>query len=311
MSSRKVIGCRATGLVVAAALAGCAAPAGSGGDAVRWPEVLTPATRVAVIEGFVTPESVKYDADQDVYFVGNFNVGGMTDRDNNGYITKLGPDGAVLERRWVEGGVNGVVLHAPKGMAIQGPTLWVVDAHALRGFDRRTGAPTANIDLSHLPAGLPNDVAEGPDGALYVTDTRENRIYRVAGPHATIAVQDTVLRRPNGIIWDPGRGQFVIGSLSGTDLLGWRPGQPSVEKIAPTPRGVIDGVEVIGPDRLLITSQADSSVQIVTGGAGRTLFKVDGRPADHALDTRRFRVALPFMATNRVEIWQLGRVNGE
>jgi hypothetical protein len=36
-----------------------------------------------------------------------------------------------------------VTLHAPRGMSIVGDTLWVADADAVRGFDRRSGAPLA------------------------------------------------------------------------------------------------------------------------------------------------------------------------
>src|SRR5687767_1141985 len=80
------------------------------------------------------------------------------------------------------------MLHAPQGMTIVGETLWVADLDALRGCDRGTGVPVANIDPTSLGALVPNDVDEGPDDALYVTDTGQNRVYRLAVPGATTVI---------------------------------------------------------------------------------------------------------------------------
>ena len=128
------------------------------------------ATRVLTVEGFKTPESVKYDAELDLYFVTNIN-GHPSVKDNNGFISRVRPDGSIESLEFVSGGRAGVVLHAPKGTAIVADTLWVVDIDALRGFNKRTAAPVATVDLGRPGAQFPNDVAVGPDGALYVTDT--------------------------------------------------------------------------------------------------------------------------------------------
>ncbi len=80
-------------------------------------------------------------------------------------------DGRMQRLRFIAGGTGGVVLHAPKGMAITGDTLWVTDLDAVRGFHRRTGRGSASIDLQPLGALFLNDITVGPDGALYVTDT--------------------------------------------------------------------------------------------------------------------------------------------
>src|SRR3989441_12055605 len=95
------------------------------------------ATKVATVTGFLTPESVLYDSAQDVYFVSNIN-GSPTAKDNNGFISRVRPDGAVENLKFIEGGHNGVTLHAPKGMALRGDTLWVADIDVVRAFDART-----------------------------------------------------------------------------------------------------------------------------------------------------------------------------
>ena len=62
-------------------------------DSATSPATAEPA-RVALVEGFSGPESVRYDEEADVYFVGNFN-GDAGALDNNGFISRMTPDGVV------------------------------------------------------------------------------------------------------------------------------------------------------------------------------------------------------------------------
>src|SRR4051812_20453469 len=109
-----------------------------------------------------TPESVKYDAEQDVFFVSNVN-GNPTAKDGNGAITKVRADSLGASQPFIESGKNGVTLNAPKGMAIKGDTLWVADIDAVRSFNKKTGAPIASIDLRGQKATFLNDIAVGGD----------------------------------------------------------------------------------------------------------------------------------------------------
>src|SRR2546430_5291507 len=58
------------------------------------------ATKLIVVEGFLTPESVLHDPAQDIYFVSNIN-GGPTTKDNNGFISRVRPDGAVENLKFI------------------------------------------------------------------------------------------------------------------------------------------------------------------------------------------------------------------
>lgn len=263
------------------------------------------AALVAEVTGFMGPEAVRYDPDQDVYFVGNFNGGGM-DADNNGFISRVSPDGQVDSLRFVSGGRNGVTLHAPRGMAITGDTLWACDVAAVRGFDKHTGAPLASVDFSGMDTGFLNDVTPGPDGALYVTDTGRDAVYRIAGGEISTVHADSTLNRPNGITWDERRGRFIVVPYGGAQhFLVWESGESEIQTAATVTGAQLDGVEVIDSGDILVSSQADSSLHLVSDGTGRIVAGLNGRPADIGYDTERNRVAVPYIARNLVEIWQL------
>ena len=103
-------------------------------------------TKVGETSGFSTPESVRYDPELDVFYVSNI-TGNPSQKDGKGSISAVRADSTGIVRILVESGKNGATLNAPKGLALIGDTLWVADIDAVRGFNRRTGAPVATIDL--------------------------------------------------------------------------------------------------------------------------------------------------------------------
>lgn len=71
-----------------------------------------------------TAESTLYDGDGDIIYVSNIN-GNHSEKDGNGYISKMNADGAIVQLQWVAG------LNAPKGMAILNDKLYVTDIDEL------------------------------------------------------------------------------------------------------------------------------------------------------------------------------------
>jgi sugar lactone lactonase YvrE len=292
-------------------LAGCASGTPSSRSAVTTAGGAVATTTTAkpffVRDGFVAPEAVRYDPDQDVYFVGNWGSGAASATDNNGYISRMKPDGQIETLKFIAGGANGVVLHAPRGMYIVGDTLWVADADAVRGFDRKTGAKLANVDFSALDRGFLNDVAADATGTVYVTDTGRNKLYKVQGG-PTLVVADTALGSPNGITWDAANRRFIIVPFGGAHALrAWVPGTTTLTDIGTSTGAKWDGVEVLAGGRILASSQADSSIHIFDGATGHAIIHTQGGPADIAVDTKRNRVAVPVVALNHVEIYDLPR----
>lgn len=261
------------------------------------------------VEGFEGPESVKYDPELDVWYVSNLN-GTPLARDGNGYLSRLRSDGSVDSLKWVVSGANGVTLDAPKGLALQGDTLWVADITNVRGINRRTGAPVASIAVKGSK--FLNDIAVGPDG-LYVTDTGvegtakgvehtgPDRIYRIAPDRSvSVAVDSDSLTGPNGIAWDAAGNRFIVVPFAGNIIRAWTPGSKTTTALGPT-KGQLDGVELLGGNRLLVTSWTDSSLFVFDNGTITPVANGLPSPADIGLDSKRQRVAIPLLLENRVE----------
>ena len=262
---------------------------------------------VASPSGYTAPEAVRYDPDQDIYFVSNWGTGDPGAKDNNGFISRMTPDGVVDQQRFIAGGTGAATLHSPRGMTITGDTLWVVDADAVRAFNRRTGVPLATVDFSSYKLGFLNDIAAGPDG-LYVTDTGTDHIYKTTGGKAAVALRDPALGNPNGITWDATGRRFIVVPWAGDSVIrAWIIGSKTLVDIGRTGGTKLDGVEILSGARLLVASQSDSSLHLFTGSASRPIIRTGGAPADIAVDTKRNRVAVPFVDRNLVEIWQLPR----
>ena len=260
---------------------------------------------IVIATGFTQPEAVRYDPAQDVYFVGNWGSGDAGAKDNNGYISRVNPDGVIDQLRFIAGGTGGAVLHAPRGMTIVGDTLWVVDADAVRGFNRRTGAPIATVDFSAHKLGFLNDIAAGSDG-LYITDTGTDRIYRISAGKISVAVESSTLGGPNGITWDATGQRFIVVPYGGAPVIrAWNPGSTTLTDVGKSTGSKYDGVEVLSGNRVLVASQTDSSLHLFSNGSGRVIIRTGGAPADIAVDTKRNRVAVPFVDRNLVEIWAL------
>ncbi len=286
---------------------------------LRYPtdSVATTAQRVGVVRGLYGPESVRYSPDQDAYFVSVMNGPGSR-KDNNGYIVKI--DASELGRAtlFAVGGRDGVSLDAPKGLAIHGDTLWATDIDVLRAFDKSTGRPLGEIDLRPQGAVLLNDIAVGPDGTIYVTDTGINmsdvgviyvggdKVFAI-GPNRSISVvaHGNVLGRPNGVTWDRQGHRWVVVSFETfhSEVYALHPSD-STRIILARGKGRFDGIEALNDGRFLVSCWQDSSVHLFAGGHDRQIVRNVPTPADIGIDSKRGRLAIP-TGGDRVEFWDL------
>jgi sugar lactone lactonase YvrE len=297
-------------LACAALLAGCAQgdddAATAGADTIADTTAAAPLMSIADV-GLQTPESVLYDEQADVYIVSNIN-GAPLDADDNGFISRIRPTGAVESLKWIDGGADGVTLNAPKGMALSGDTLFVADIDSVRAFHRSTGTPLGARGVSG--ASFLNDLATGPDGTLYVTDTGVDAAFSPTGSDAIHRFGATGsqsfasapdVAAPNGIVADD-NGIIVVG-FAGPAVRRIPAGGGAPDSIASLPAGQLDGVVRTGDGTLYVSSWEGQAVYRVTpDGQVSTVVENVEAPADIGWDSRRHRLLIPLFNGNRIEV---------
>jgi sugar lactone lactonase YvrE len=300
---RRASALRPLALLLAAIVGAC-----GGGDA----DVQTTADIEVADVGFATPESVAMDTVADVYLVSNVN-GDPFAKDNNGFISRVTPDGQVEDLRWIDGAEAAFNLHAPKGIAVYGDSIYVADIDCIRIFHRVTGERATEVCVDG--ATFLNDVAFGPEGSLFVTDSGFREGFEASGTDAIFRLAVDESRRgatlsrspdlghPNGIAVGT-RGIFVVTFGSGEVLRFTPSGDKTV--VIPASDRQLDGIVFDNAGGFLYSSWGDSTVYHV-GADGRTTAVVEGvdAPADIGFDPRRNRILVPLFNENRVLIREL------
>ncbi|HEX8408699.1 MAG TPA: PQQ-dependent sugar dehydrogenase [Thermoanaerobaculia bacterium] len=267
--------------------------------------VLSQAFRVGDLRA---PESVIHDEEQDVYFVSNVD-GAAATKDGQGFISRISPDGKVVNRAFIDG------LNAPKGMVIRGRELWVADIDMLRAFDRMTGEALANIELTSHGAVYLEDLALGPDDAIYVTDMDvrirgekerlrqgDGRIFRVVSKDdIEVAFQGEELRSPSGIAWDGTR--FLIAQSYGNEVLAWNRGTGTTAVLRGP--GAYDGIVVLPNGAIIVSSHYDDALHVGRAGVLRPLFARKPSPRGIGFDRKRNRLLIPSSEGDWLEAWTL------
>lgn len=257
------------------------------------------------VEGFSGPESALHDAEADVYLVSNL-VGSPSEKDGDGFISRVSPAGEVLDLRWIDGTAEGTTLHAPKGMGMFGDTLIVADVDEVRLFDRRSGRPIGNWSVEG--ATFLNDVAVAADGTVYVSDTGirfeegeaqdagTSRIYAFSldGSRRTVDTGDYT--RINGLAVADDR---LYGVTSGSGRVFVIEGE-TLSELPELPGLGLDGV-VVTERGLLISDWDTETVYLLRdNGSLSVIARNVASPADIGIDRRRGRLLIPGLTTDKL-----------
>jgi sugar lactone lactonase YvrE len=229
---------------------------------------------------------VLFDPEADVYLVANIN-GSPGAKDGNGFISRISPEGSVIDLKWIDGAAEGVSLNAPKGMALTSAGLFIADIDTVRLFDRQTGESLQEFPVSG--AAFLNDVTADGDGVVYVSDSGSGAVYSI-DPGGTVneLMPTGSIQGPNGLaVWEG-----VLYVTSGTGVYVIQNG--ALEQTFSTPQGSLDGLVFLEGENILVSSWSANAVYQVLAGVDAVEVVSDvPSPADIGFDTVRGYILIP------------------
>jgi sugar lactone lactonase YvrE len=208
------------------------------------------------------PESVIYDSERDILYVSNFLAGG------NEFISKVGRDGEIEELRWVTG------LDRPTGLCLVGTHLFAVERAAVAEIDVTAGEIVARHPVPE--PGLPNDVACDDSGAIFVSDSQKNVVYKVEAGKVSVWLENAEISRPNGLLLDGER--LLVGNTGDGCLKAVTIGDRTVETIACLGGGsIMDGIRSDGHGNYIVSDYNGRVFLIAPSGEMTALLNTSAR----------------------------------
>jgi len=263
-------------------------------------------TALTHVTGFQAPESAYWDAASRTWYVSNV-AGSETEKDGKGWISSLHADGRSDRPGWVSG------LNAPKGIRSRGKTLYVSDIDELVAIDIPNRKIVSRIKAPG--AKFLNDVAVGPKGEVYVSDTLKNAIYRCTTT-CDVWVEGANLEGPNGLLVEGGRlivaafGLVTDPATFATRTPGRLLAVDLKTKVVTVlgnkkPIGNLDGLERDGEDYLVTDNMAGKLLRVSRSGAVTVLKDGFKNCADIGYDAVSGVIAVPEMGSGTVQFFKL------
>lgn len=251
--------------------------------------------------GLVAPESAVFDAARGQFFVSNMGTHEKGGTPGDGFISRVGADGKLLELRWVTG------LDNPKGLALANGRLYVGDDKDLVEIDPAAG----KIVARHAPADGPgdfNDCTADPAGNVYVCSGRLGTVFRLRGGRleAWYQLDRTKTGWINGLRAEKDRlllGGWSVRGADGKEQLGHLStvayADQALGRLGDQPICHIDGIEPDGRGGYTVTDWLTGDVlQVTADGKPTPLLKLVRGSADHTYLVDRQLLVIPLMNDN-------------
>jgi hypothetical protein len=237
------------------------------------------------------PESVLYDETGKLLYISNID-GASGEKDGKGSIGKMALDGKIIQADWVSG------LHAPKGMAKSGNTLYVADVDAVAVIDIKKGAIVKRIPVEG--AVFLNDITIDKKGIVYVSDTRAKKVHRIQNGKVSLHLDN--LQSPNGLLIHGGK-LYVLdnGGL-------YRQDNNGLTKLADGMEPSTDGLENVQGNEFIVSSWIGAVYYVKEDGSKETLLETKDKKintADIGYDAKRRIVYVPTFFRNTVVAYEL------
>jgi DNA-binding beta-propeller fold protein YncE len=257
-------------------------------------------------KGLANPESVVQDPLTGALYVSNVN-GAVMQKDGNGFISKLSPEGKITVREWVKG------LNGPAGLALHDRTLYVGDIDELVAINVASGEIVKRYPAKG--ALFLNDVAAAPDGTIYVSDTPTNTIWRLKDGVFEPWLMSDELNGPNGLLVQGDK--LIVASFGKLASEGQKEEKAAMlsvniedKKITKfgdgSPIGNLDGLESLVPGVYLVSDwNAGALYRIDAKGKATVLIDLNQGSADQTYLPDKKTVIIPMMLDSTLIAYQL------
>lgn len=241
-------------------------------------------------DSVLTPESVLWIPEARFFYVSEIGK----DK-GNGAIGKVDGDGKIISADWAKG------LDAPKGMGIYKDTLFVADVKQLVLIDRKNGHIIKKIELPG--AVFLNDVVAGKDGSIYISDTREGKVYIYKEGQTAVYLQQAETKGVNGLLIKDN----ILWMLTGDGIYTCNLTTKSVQLFSEEVKGG-DGITFINDSSMIASRWAGEVFAVNKQGHARQLLDLTSsgtNTADlHFVPTLQLLV-IPTFKGQRIKAYRL------
>ncbi len=237
------------------------------------------------------PESVLFHAPSGMLYVSLID-GEPWGADGKGGIARLKSDGTGYDSAWVTG------LNAPKGLGVRGNRLYAADLSEVVVIDMATGRVEKKIAIDSA-SGL-NDVTVADNGAVYVSDSKTARVWRIDGDKPLLYLEN--MQGVNGL--KAVKNDLLIASGK---TFARADGAKKLTTIAELPQGG-DGIEPVGNGDYLVTAWSGYVFYVAADGKLETILETHAQKkqtADIGYDPENKIVYVPNFFAKTVTAYQL------
>ncbi|GHA31209.1 ATP-binding protein [Salinimicrobium marinum] len=260
------------------------------------------------VEGFSHPESVVFDEQNNVLYVSNM----ADDKDGDGFISKITPEGEILDLKWITG------LNDPKGLLVHEDKLYVTDVTELVEMDLQKGEINRKIPVDGAMS--LNDITVDAGGSIFFSDLEQSSIYFIPGemaansmrvdtPKGEIAefLKSSKLNSPNGLLahkddlYAASWGENQDGNLLKIDM-------DTKEIFMVTEEGIgnLDGIQPSGKDFFYVSDWATGKIYSIDPNGNKTLVLTAEKSSGDILFLKeKNQLILPMNFQNSVWWYQL------
>jgi sugar lactone lactonase YvrE len=249
---------------------------------------------------FGTPESAAYYSLHNCIYISNFNDQGgfrkKPDTIRNEFISKIDPDGNIIALHWVDS------LLGPTGIAIFKDKLYIVERGYLTLINIDKHAIEKRIPIPGY--GFPNDIAIGPEGTIYISDSERNCIYRFTGNEIECWLRDSLFAGLNGLLVDGQR--LIVGNSNENTLLTVNLADKSVTVMAKNVNVIVDGIILYNNHMLtsgkakIVSTNTEGKTDVIAEAANENEWY-----ADFYLIQNKNLLVVPTLFTNRVVAFRI------